>query len=127
MSATLKLDGRDALKFWLARGSKRIHYDQGELLIQDSSDALMYVLVWLNHDAFSWVRPEVLPSWVFTNALDHIKWEPKNALASIYGGAILDVPFLELFTFAVLFVLTVFVRLIQDPKRRTQTGAAFAV
>ncbi len=95
--------------------------------LDDTPALLILAVAWLNYDAFSWANPEVLPDWVFSYGLNYIDWEANNALVSIYGGAILAVPFLEVECFFVLFILTVLVSFIQDPKRRTRTGTAFTV
>ena len=125
----LKLEGGDALTLWFQREASRIRYNSGEVYIGDSADALVFVLVWLNNDGFTWLQKDKLPAWANEYCLDYAlgdKWKPNNAIASIYDR-ILNAPFLELFTLCALFVLTLLVRLAQDPKRRTRKGAAFAI
>jgi hypothetical protein len=150
----LRYTGGDALALWIAKRADRIGYPRPpskifhegaikhiaktmeeadhpaahvrEVNITDSADGVAYAVCWLNYDAFAWANRQVLPSWAFQFGLDYIDWNPHEALSSFYGGAILKVPFLELFTFGALFILTVFVSLFQEPSRRTRTGHVFA-
>jgi hypothetical protein len=141
MQYYLRRTDRDALEYWIHKKAKQIHYPHkepnkdgpaantgGEVHIGDSGDALYAGVCWLNYDAFTWLNKEKLPDWSFTYCFDYVlgdRWKPDRAVSSIYGQ-ILESPFLELFTLCALFVLTLLVRFIQDPKRRTATGTAFA-
>jgi hypothetical protein len=125
----LKLEGSDALSYWFQRASSRIGYKGGNVEIGDSSDAVVCGLVWLNNDAFKWVEKDKLPTWANEYCLDYAlgdRWKPTDAVSSIYER-ILSAPFLELFALCALFILTLLVRLAQDPKRRTTKGAVFSM
>lgn len=125
----LKLEGGSALSFWFQRSTSRVHYNRSEVNIGDSADILVYALVWLNNDAFTWVQKDKLPFWANDYCLDFVlgdNWKPNDAVSSLYDR-ILRAPFIEIFALCGLFVLTLLVRLAQDPKRRTRKGAVFTI